>query len=573
MTESKYEELVSALTKAGVALRDVNGDYRSTYDIIKDIASVWDNMSDMEQAALTTAVAGTRMQNVFASLVGSFKEASGAMDEMTDSTGALGKAYNTYLDSVEGRTGQLKATFQSLSETIFNSSALKSGIVFLNKLINWLDKLLKFGDGIIAKAALVVIAWNAWVLLLPKLVAWLAKFASGTFLATVAQEGFLVALAKTESTGISGMLLAIPKLIYAIIMYLNRTVDATGATLTFSAALKSVNLNPVVLAITAVIGALAALYAIGRANSTVGLGEKLLNDAEKLSDTVSQIEDINSELETTNSRIRELLQKDKLTFVEQEELSKLQQTNSELDRQLTLKKALQEADSAEVRQDFEKTMRAWTTQGNNVMGTATSLTDEDLLRGYFGEYNRYSQLMREATTDADYNSAQNKRTTILSSLNDQITKLHEYKEALDSIDYSVLTDQQKEYYDLIEYYENKFAALDGTEGEILKMMLGSKKWGSVGKEIQEAISGGEDTATIENKLGIPAYEKLQETLKTSIAQGEDFFQEMQKGQGSLDEAKWHDFVNALSEATGLDYGSAAALLRDYIVSLQEAKDE
>lgn len=61
MTESKYEELVSALTKAHVRLTDVNGDYKSTYEIMKEIAAVWGEMSDKERAALTTAVAGKRV--------------------------------------------------------------------------------------------------------------------------------------------------------------------------------------------------------------------------------------------------------------------------------------------------------------------------------------------------------------------------------------------------------------------------------------------------------------------------------------------------------------------------------
>lgn len=64
MTESKYDELVKALTKHNVALVDANGEYRSTYDIISDIAKIWEDMTSMEQAGLATLIAGkmsTRM--------------------------------------------------------------------------------------------------------------------------------------------------------------------------------------------------------------------------------------------------------------------------------------------------------------------------------------------------------------------------------------------------------------------------------------------------------------------------------------------------------------------------------
>ena len=49
MTEAKYEELVSTLTDAGVALRDMNGEYRSTYEIFADLAAKWDSLSSMTQ--------------------------------------------------------------------------------------------------------------------------------------------------------------------------------------------------------------------------------------------------------------------------------------------------------------------------------------------------------------------------------------------------------------------------------------------------------------------------------------------------------------------------------------------
>ena len=35
---------------------DENGEYRSTYDIIKDVAAVWDEMTSKEQAAIQQAI-------------------------------------------------------------------------------------------------------------------------------------------------------------------------------------------------------------------------------------------------------------------------------------------------------------------------------------------------------------------------------------------------------------------------------------------------------------------------------------------------------------------------------------
>ena len=89
MTEASYEDLVGVLTDFNVALTDVNGEYRSTYDIMADIAAQWGNMTSMEQAALATAMSGTRQQAVFYSIINQFQEATGAMDAMSNSAGEL----------------------------------------------------------------------------------------------------------------------------------------------------------------------------------------------------------------------------------------------------------------------------------------------------------------------------------------------------------------------------------------------------------------------------------------------------------------------------------------------------
>lgn len=144
MTEASYEELVQMLTDCNVALTDVNGEYRSTYDIMSDIAAQWENMTSMEQAALATALSGTRQQAVFFSIIEQFQEASGAMDAMANSAGALDEAYSVYMESTTAHIDQFKAAFQELSSNVFNSELLKFfidiGTVILN-VINTLQQL------------------------------------------------------------------------------------------------------------------------------------------------------------------------------------------------------------------------------------------------------------------------------------------------------------------------------------------------------------------------------------------------------------------------------------------------
>lgn len=148
MSQSEYNNLVKSLTDCNVALVDVNNEYRSTYDIMSDIAKQWDNMTSMEQSALATAMAGTRQQAVFFSIIEQFQEASGSMEAMANSAGALDKAYATYTESAEFHINRFKATFQELSANVMQSGMLKFFVDIGTGILNTVNAIAKLTDGI-----------------------------------------------------------------------------------------------------------------------------------------------------------------------------------------------------------------------------------------------------------------------------------------------------------------------------------------------------------------------------------------------------------------------------------------
>jgi len=141
MTDAEYGALVAALTKYNVALTDINGEFRSTYDIVADIAAIWDSLSTMEQAALANAIAGVRQQSVFYSMVEQFQEASGAMEDIANSAGTLQESYATFMESTTAHINQFKAAFQSLSQSTFTTD-------FLNDIIDLGTNILKIIEAV-----------------------------------------------------------------------------------------------------------------------------------------------------------------------------------------------------------------------------------------------------------------------------------------------------------------------------------------------------------------------------------------------------------------------------------------
>lgn len=163
MTNVEYDNIVKALTQYNVSLTDSQGNLRSSYEIFKDIAKVANELKETspnDYAALAETLAGTRMQNVFFSLVENFDEAEKAMNLMDKSAGSLDEAFSTYSDSIAAHVQQFKTQFQELSVALVDSGLAK-GIVDI-------------GTGILNLATAITKAGMA----LPTLLAGIAAFKS-----------------------------------------------------------------------------------------------------------------------------------------------------------------------------------------------------------------------------------------------------------------------------------------------------------------------------------------------------------------------------------------------------------
>lgn len=135
-TVAKYRAKLLGITGVDILASD-NKTFRSTYDILNDLAEAWERLSDIDKSSVTTMLAGTRQQNVFQSLMGEWDEARKVIAEMNDANGALQRGQEIYINSVEGRIEQFKATFQEISDSMMEqggvvSSAIRIGDVLLN---------------------------------------------------------------------------------------------------------------------------------------------------------------------------------------------------------------------------------------------------------------------------------------------------------------------------------------------------------------------------------------------------------------------------------------------------------
>ncbi|WP_320938217.1 hypothetical protein [Enterocloster lavalensis] len=129
---------------------------------------------------------------------------------------------------------------------------------------------------------------------------------------------------------------------------------ATSLTAKFGATLKSAVANiGIMLAVNTLIWAVSKAWD-HFANRVENVKENAAASAQNYRDLTSEIESTNAKLEATGRRIDELNAKKNLSLVEQNELSKLQDTNEELQRHLDIKNAIKNSEFNKARNDAKK---------------------------------------------------------------------------------------------------------------------------------------------------------------------------------------------------------------------------
>lgn len=144
---SKIQTQILNQTNGAVNIFDKNGNFKSTYEILKGISKVWSDISQVDQAALLETIAGKQRGNQISALIQAFQsgQIEKAYEASINSAGSAMQEQERWMESLEAKTQQLEAAFQSLSSTVFDSDFLKilvdSGITLTNVLDTVIDKI------------------------------------------------------------------------------------------------------------------------------------------------------------------------------------------------------------------------------------------------------------------------------------------------------------------------------------------------------------------------------------------------------------------------------------------------
>lgn len=143
MANSVSELRDELLRLSGVDVMLNEDTFKSTYQIYKELAEVWEDLADVDQANILELIGGKRNANANAALLTNFEQAESAMKSAMNSSGSALAENEKYLDSINGKLSQLSATFESLSAHVVNSDIVKIALDVANTVMKGVDGLAK----------------------------------------------------------------------------------------------------------------------------------------------------------------------------------------------------------------------------------------------------------------------------------------------------------------------------------------------------------------------------------------------------------------------------------------------
>lgn len=131
----------TVLKGVGISLRDADGEFKNFGDVLDETAEKYSTFGTVQQRAVAQAFAGTNHMNDFMVLMQQYSKAQEYMQVADDASGTSMEKYSAYTDSLEGKLEGLKSTFESLSNTVLDSDALKGFVSGGTEVLGLIDKL------------------------------------------------------------------------------------------------------------------------------------------------------------------------------------------------------------------------------------------------------------------------------------------------------------------------------------------------------------------------------------------------------------------------------------------------
>ena len=116
-------------------------DYKSTYDILDELASKWDKLTDAEKAALSEAVGGKRGGSIMASLMTNWQDAKDVVETANNSQGSAEKEQKNREKSIQVALNRAKSQVEEVIADMADKGFIKNLIDGFTAVLKVVEKI------------------------------------------------------------------------------------------------------------------------------------------------------------------------------------------------------------------------------------------------------------------------------------------------------------------------------------------------------------------------------------------------------------------------------------------------
>lgn len=136
---SELRSELKSLTDVDIMKDAAGTEFKSTYQILKEISAVWDKLTDVSKANVTEMLGGKRNSNAVLSVIEQFSIAEKSMEDAANSSNSAMTEQERMMDSIEGRLKQLNASFEKFSNDVMSSDLIKFFVTLATKIVDAAD--------------------------------------------------------------------------------------------------------------------------------------------------------------------------------------------------------------------------------------------------------------------------------------------------------------------------------------------------------------------------------------------------------------------------------------------------
>lgn len=341
---SKLQAKVKGLS--GVDILTDTGAYKDTYTVIKEIAQVWDQMNDIDRAALLELLAGKNRSNAMAAMLTNLEDLEGAYESAMEAQGSAEAENEKYLNSIQGKIELFTNSLQVMWQNAISSEFVKFIVSIGTSIVRLVDQI-----GMIPSVLVGIVAFKGFSSLVKNFGDIKAA------ISLIAEESVKTGKTIFEVSDSVGLLSLKTKLASSSLVEFavkNKLVQASEISTMTTTQLLGVAFQGLILKIKK---AVKAMWAFTKANPWIAIAtiatiatiaitaltkthqdyvKELKETSDEISDVKSNLSSLEDELKSVSDRIDELNSKDKLSFTEKEELKNLKAQNAELERSIRL---------------------------------------------------------------------------------------------------------------------------------------------------------------------------------------------------------------------------------------------